>query len=227
VITDATIRPLPAPVQRCIRVSNVLDRRVPRSVMLRQKGRIRQAPDARWLAFTAREIYSVDIPGFEWVATVRIGGVPLGRARDSLDSGRGAMRVKMLGIFPVVDATGPEMDQGSMMRWLNETMWFPGVWATDLFTWEAVDDTTAIGTVDHLGTPMSAEFRFDAAGRLVDFEADRHRDGVGVQRWSTPISSHTHFGDLYLPQGGVAVWDPADEAFEYIEIEATSVEYGP
>lgn len=195
--------------------------------MVRQRGRIRQEPDSRWLAFTAREIYSVDIPGFEWAATLKVGGVPLGSARDVLDSGHGSMRVKLLGVVPVLDMMGPEIDQGSMMRWLNETMWFPAVWATDLFIWEAVDTTSAIGTVDHLGTPMSAEFRFDADGRLVDFEADRHREGVGVQRWSTPITSHDRFGDLHLPRGGSAIWDPGGEPFEYIEIEATSVEYGP
>ena len=34
-----------------------------------------------------------------------------------------------------------------MMRWLNETMWFPAVWTTEVISWESVDDRVAIGSV--------------------------------------------------------------------------------
>jgi len=39
--------------------------------------------------------------------------------------GKGNMQIKLGTIFPIANATGEEMDQGSMMRYLNEMMWFP------------------------------------------------------------------------------------------------------
>ena len=42
------------------------------------------------------------------------------RARDMYLEGKGHMLVKVASLFTVVDATGAEMDQGSMMRYLSE-----------------------------------------------------------------------------------------------------------
>ena len=35
------------------------------------------------------------------------------------------MLVKAVSAFTVADAKGEELDQGEMMRYLNEMMWFP------------------------------------------------------------------------------------------------------
>ena len=45
--------------------------------------------------------------------------------RDKYVNGRGEMLIKILGLLPVVDARGPEMDQGTMLRYLAEMTWFP------------------------------------------------------------------------------------------------------
>ena len=45
--------------------------------------------------------------------------------------GDGQQKRCFANVKDIVDATGREMDQGSVMRWFNETMWFPAVWATD------------------------------------------------------------------------------------------------
>ncbi len=228
-VSEELIAQLPAPVQRSLRWSGVIGSTVPAGAVVHQSGRIRSSDTSRWLRFSSRETYEIARPGFEWRASLKIGPITAGTATDSFRNDEGRMHVKLLGMFNIVDAAGPAIDQGSLLRWLNETMWFPAVWATDLIGWESVDDHTALGSVCAGDLTVQAEFCFDDEGRFVDFHADRHRDmGDGrseLTRWSTPIREYAQLGGLNLPAGGEAVWHLAEGDFEYIQIRASRVEY--
>ena len=229
-MNQVDVEGLPVPVQRGLRRAGVIDREVPGAVKVVQEGQIRTGADGRWLRFTAEEDYTLDPPGFVWNASLLLAGVRVGRATDSFANGRGRMRVKLIGLLTVVDASGDEMDQGSLMRWLNETMWFPAVWATEAIAWEPVNDNAAIGTVAVGDLTASAEFLFDDDGRLVDFRADRFRSvgsGFEMTPWSTPLVEHADFHGVELPSFGSAVWALDHHTFEYIRIRAVDVSYSP
>ena len=226
VVLEEAVAELPAPVRRCIRRSGVVGRETPTVATVWQEGRLRQGRESRWISFTAREEYDLDPPGFVWKAALKLGGLTVGRATDSLAAGHGRMHVRLLGLANVVDATGLEMDQGVVVRWLNETMWFPAVWATDVISWEPIDETSALGSVRVGDLTVGAEFRFDHDGHLVDFRADRYRSvesGFEMARWSTPLTEHAVFDGIELPSRGCAVWALEDGDLEYIRIRATGV----
>lgn len=225
-VSDERIAGLPAPVRRSLHRSGVAGVDMPAAVMLRQRGEILLRD--RWFPFTANQEYSLDPPGFVWRATVRLAGLPFAFAEDALESGRGRMHVRVLGLVPVVDATGREMDQGALMRWLNETMWFPQVWATDLISWQPIDDSSATGRVSAGGLTAGAEFRFDGDGRFVDFRADRYRatdSGFELARWATPITAHASFGGIEVPSAGRARWLLDRGELEYIRLQITNIHY--
>ncbi len=227
-VTEESIARLPSPVGRSLVRSGVVGTEIPESVTVTQEGRIRTSADRKWLRFAARETYTLDPPGFEWVARLKMSGITVGKAVDSLDHGRGAMKVKLLGLATVVDEKGPEMDQGARMRWLNETMWFPSVWASGAMTWEPIDERSAVGSVRIGGEETAGEFRFDEEGRLVDFRADRYRsveDGFVLEPWSTPLTEHERFGGIEVPSTGSAVWSPDGDDLEYIQIRVTEIRY--
>jgi hypothetical protein len=229
-VTEELIADLPEPVQRSLRRSGVVGRRIPDVVTVWQEGRIRTSPERRWLPFTAREQYRLDQPGFVWNAALKMAGMTLGRATDSLDDGHGRMKVRLLGLFTVVDEVGPEMDQGSLMRWLNETMWFPAAWATDVISWEPIDAVSAVGAVRSGENEVRGEFRFHPSGQMVDFLADRYRD-VGerfeMTPWCTPITGHNRFEGIEVPTTGSAVWLVEGGTFEYIQIRVTKIRSTP
>ncbi len=225
-VTEERIAGLPVPVKRTLRRSGVVGAEVPTTVTLQQRGEILIRD--RWLPFTADQDYTLDPPGFQWRATVRLAKLPVALAVDSLDAGKGWMHVRLFGVKTVVDETGSEMDQGALMRWLNETVWFPQVWATDLISWEPIDDTSAMGSVTVGGLTVSAEFRFDGEGRFVDFRADRYRAtdrGFELDRWATPISAHASFGGFEVPSAGRAVWLLDSGELEYIRLQITDLHY--
>ena len=195
---------------------------------LTQTGVIRSAEDKPWMRFSASETYTVLEPGFEWSAALKMGGLRLGKAVDTFAEGHGRMHVRLLGLIDLVDAQGPELDQGALMRWFNETIWFPHVWATGLISWQPVDDISAVASLECHGQTVEAEFRFDPDGRVVDFVADRYRDVDGeyeLRPWSTPITGYSSFDGIELPSRGSAVWALPDRDFEYIQLEINSIEH--
>jgi hypothetical protein len=229
-VTPADLADLPAPVRLSLERSGVVGTPIPKAVAIRQRGRIRSAPDQRWLPFKAKEAYSLDPPAFTWRASLKAGPLTVGRAVDTIEGRTGRMHVKLLGMFTLVDAQGPEMDQGALMRWLNETMWFPAVWVTPTIRWEPVDDRTALGSVSAADLTVRGEFRFDAAGRLVDFAADRYRStdsGFELTPWSTPLTDHAEFDGITVPSVGSGMWHLDGGDFEYVQIEVTDVTHPP
>ncbi len=226
-VSELAIAELPSPVRRSLERSGAIGKVVPEKVELRQRGEILLGD--RWFPFTAEQEYRLEPPAFHWSGRVRGAGLPLARAEDSLDKrGRGRMHVRLVGLFPVVDASGPEMDQGSLMRWLNESMWFPQVWATEVISWTPVDETSANGSVTAGGLTVEAEFRFDTEGRLVDFRADRYRSvgsGFELRPWGTPITAHRRFDGVEIPSAGSGIWYLDDGELEYIRLEITDLGY--
>lgn len=225
-ISDDAIEHLPPPVRRSLRRSGVVGRPAPDRVDLRQRGELLLRD--RWLPFTASQGYTLDPPSFRWQAVLKLAGLPLARAEDALADGRGSMTVRVLGRFTVVDEIGPELDQGSLMRWLNETMWFPQVWASGAISWEPIDEFSANGAVRVGDLTADADFHFDPDGRLVDFRGDRYRiDAFGTELapWATPITDHAHFDGIEVPSRGTAVWAPGQDAQEYVRVQVTDVRY--
>ncbi len=159
---------------------------------------------------------------------MRIAGLGLGRATDRLTDGHGRMHVRLLGMFTVVDAEGPEIDQGAAMRWLNETIWFPQVWATDSISWQPIGETSAVASIESGEQRVEAEFRFDTDGRVIDFAADRYREVDGefvMTPWSTPIIEYGVFDGMELPSAGSAVWSLNGSGFEYIRINVIGIRH--
>jgi len=81
---------------------------------------MRLGPGQRWVPLDAEEPYSVRPPGFVWAGTARMGPLPVARARDMYAGGEGRLLVKVASLWPVVDASGEQMDQAAMMRYLSD-----------------------------------------------------------------------------------------------------------
>lgn len=228
-VTEDLLKDLPAPVQRYLRFSGVVGKPIPSIVHLTQNGKIRRSADEPWMAVQAEEYYSVNPPAFVWDAKVG-NGLPLVRGSDHYIDGKGHMKIKMLSLYPLVDAEGEELDQGTFLRYLNEMTWFPAAFLGENVSWKAIDDNSAEVTLTDHGKRVSATMTFDADGRLTDFVADRYYQVDGgksyeFRRWSTPISGYGEMAGLKLPVSGSAVWKLDDGDFEYIQLDITNVEY--
>ena len=229
VVTPEMLEGLPAPVQRYLRYSGVVGKPMVTTVRLRQRGRIRQDEQSPWMPFEAEEYYTVSPPAFIWQAGARVAGLPLMRIRDSYVDGAGRMLITAGGLVTVGDMQGAEMDQGSMMRYLNEMMWFPAAFLSDYITWEPIDEHSARVIMTDHGRRISAVMTFDEEGRMTNFTGERYRDrGDGTSEpvlWSTPVREYGTFAGVRVPVGGNGVWHLESGDLTYIQIEIVEVAY--
>ena len=228
IVTAEMLDGLPVPVRRYLTYSGVMGKPIPRTVHLRQAGRMQLNPALPWVRLAAEEHYSIDPPGFVWDGTAYLGPIPIARARDRYLGGHGGMLVKVASLVSVADATGPEIDQAAMMRYLNEMMWFPAAFLGANISFEAVDESSARVTLADRDQTATATMFFDEVGRLTDFVAPRYRliDGQAeLALWSTPVTSYRDFEGLRLPSAGKVLYKLEDGDLEYIEVTVTELRY--
>jgi hypothetical protein len=227
-LTDADIEHLPPVVQKHLRYSGAVGRPKMTSVRVQQTGRIRTAAEQPWMAFTAEEYYTTDPPQFLWHAKSNLFGIPL-PIRDRFTQGEGQILGKVAATIPVAVGSGPEMTQGSMLRYLNEVMFFPSAFVSEFITWEAIDETSARSTLNYDGQRVSAVWYFDDEGRIVNMVGERYYSHPGgsysMETWETPITDYAELDGIRIPSAGVGTWKLNSGDFTYVEIEIQQIEY--
>jgi hypothetical protein len=230
-ITAEMLRDLPAPVQRYMDYTGVLGKPWIDTVRIKYAGRFRMAADKPWMPIRAEQFYTTAPPAFHWKARFKMAGLWLMTGDDTYKAGHGRMFGKVAGVFKVVDFRGDALDQGTMLRYLNEMTWFPTAFLGDNIAWQAVDDGSADVTFTDCGKSVSARMFFDDEGRLTDFVAQRYRENKGsfsLDTWSTPMTKFGVLGGLNLPVRGQAVWKLPAGDLPYADLELSEIEYnGP
>jgi len=227
-ITTEMVQDLPEPVQRYMAFSGVVGRPWIDAVRLWQIGRFRQSAGQPWMPVTAEQTFTTNPPGFIWKARFKVAGLPLMNARDAYQDGHGHMYGKLAGIFTLFDARGPQIDQGTLLRYLGEMVWFPTAFLGENISWLAVDENTAQVDLTHGGQAVSARMTFDAAGRPVNFNAQRYRELNGayeLHSWSVPMTVFEERFGLTIPVRGMVTWNLSAGDLPYYEWNITEIEY--
>ncbi len=221
---------LPVPIRRYLRYALTEAAPAMRVAHLLHRGTFRTAPGKKWLPIRGEQFFSVARPGFVWKATVRpVPAVFWISAEDSLLSGRGNMRVKMLSVITIADASGPQIDQGARLRWLAECAWFPYAFAGPHVEWRPIDDSSAEARLIQDGLPVSALLTVDGDGRLIMLRAQRYRDVRGgravLTPWTGAYRRYREFQGVRVPTEVEVTWDLEDGPFSYARFEVTALEY--
>lgn len=204
-VTEDMLEGLPAPVHRYLNYTGAVGKPWVRTVHLKQTGRFRQALERPWMPMVAEQSYTTDPPGFVWNARFKVGG-----------------------LFTVFDVRGDELDQGTMLRYLSEMIWFPPAFLGDNIAWAGVDEHTAQVTFTDHGKSVSAHMHFDEIGKLTNFTAERYREIDGefsLDPWSTPITNYGVHAGLNLPVGGQAAWNLPEGDLMYVELQIIELQY--
>ncbi len=227
-VTADMLRHLPEPVQRYMAYTGVIGQPWIDTVRLKYTGQFRAGIDRPWMPMTAEQCYTTTPPGFLWKARFKIAGLPLVYGQDRYKDGSGHMFGKVAGLFTIFDLTGEKLDQGTMLRYLNEITWFPIAFLGENITWQALDGHSAQVTFADHGKSVSARLYFDDAGRPTDFVTQRYREINGdfsLDTWSTPFTKYGVYAGLNLPTRGQAVWKLPSGDLPYADVEITELEY--
>ncbi len=228
IITETQLVDLPRPVQRYLTYTGVIGKPWINTVQVKYRGAFRLGADKPWMPMRAEQVYTVNPPGFQWQAHIKMFGLPLMYGQDTYKDGAGHMFGKLGGLFTIFDACGPELLQGTMVRYLQEMMWFPTAYLSDDISWQAIGDHCADVTFNDGEQQVTGWMYFDDVGRLLNFVADRYREHQGeyvLMPWSTPITEYGTLAGLQLPTAGSGVWQLPEGDLSYIRLHVTDLNY--
>jgi hypothetical protein len=240
VVTDADLAGLPLPVQRYLRASGVVGQPRVVDMQVRIHGRIRSAPDAVWMPFTAEQHNTFGrTPARLFYMTATRAMVPV-QGYHRFAGTPASMRIRAAAVVPLVDVSGDQMTRSETVTLFNDicvmapaalldsgVRWLPAIAAPG----DATDHDTVRAQFAHLGHTVSADLVIDADGALVDFVSDDRfaasPDGTTMtrQRWSTPLRGVRGFGRVRLAGAGEARWHDGDRSWSYIELTIDEVRY--
>lgn len=217
---------LPPPVRHWLIASGAVGREKARTVRLMQAGELRTGRDAPWARVEAKQYFSVPAPGFVWLVSTTLNGLPV-MGRDHYLDGRGQMLITLAALAPVVKAQGPALDQGAMLRFLGEIVWFPSAAVQPWLRWEPVDSDSARATMSHAGVTASGVFHFDREGRSTGMNADRYfyrPEGSTLEKWEVVSTEWKSIRGIVMPTRGDARWKLSDGDLSYYRWEILDVE---
>jgi hypothetical protein len=208
----ARLEPLPAPVARYLRWALRTDAPI-REVRLTQTGTLRTSLESTdWLPFTAEHIVVPPATGFVWNARVTVMPLVHVRVVDALVEGRGSGRVSLMSALTVGEDSGtPEMNSGSLHRYLAEAVWYPAaLLPSDQLRWSAIDDARALATLTSHGTTVSLEFRFGESGEVTGIYTParwgKFDDGYRQVAWEGHFRDYRPQHDIMVPTEGDVGW---------------------
>lgn len=224
-VTESDLARLPATVQRWLRAAGVVGRERPFADRLKQEGEFRLSEDRDWMPYRAEQYFTMNPPGFIWIASFEMTPLVSISGRDRYQNGVGDIEMRVLGVVPVAKKSGGGLNQGALHRYLGEIVWFPAAALDPSIRWEAIDDNSALATMRSGGEAVSATFVFDDQGRVVSLSADRYNDDRGgIEPWSVSIAEYGSFGGIEIPVAGEGVWHYETGDFAYIRWRITELE---
>jgi hypothetical protein len=224
-ITEADLTGLPDPVIKWMRWSGMVGSRRADVVRLKQQGRF-QLEGRGWFPFTADQYFTTSPPAFVWRVNMQMFPLASVHGRDRYADGAGSMQMKILSLVRVVDKDGGGLDQGALLRYLGETIWFPSGALSRFITWDEIDSGSAEATMNYGGTVASAVFSIDAEGRPARIEADRYNDSRGRNLpWTAESTEYGSFGGINMPVAGTGSWQLEEGEFTYIDWRVTDVQF--
>lgn len=230
VITEGDLTDVPPVVREWLRSSGVVGQPRMQSVHLFQSGKMKNNRNGAWLPIEAKQWIKRSPPGFIWMAEADVATyLPL-FARDKYVNGKGHMLVKLLGIYPVTDSKGMEIDQGSLLRYLAEMVWYPSVALEEYISWKQIDDNMAKATMHYKGIIASGVFIFNQQGEVTSFRAERYyarKGGATLETWVVSVlpDSYKEFQGRRIPTRAEVTWKLDQGDFTWYQLVISDVTY--
>jgi len=223
---------LPPPVQRYLRRVLVEGGPMIAAVQFKQEGEFNMSERAeRWAPFSSDQMVTIQPPGFDWNARMRLlPGVSV-RVHDAYVAGEGVLHAAVLGLFPLVNLQGKgEIAKGELMRFLAEAAWYPtALLPGQGVRWTAVDEHAARAAINDGEVSAELLFRFNAEDLIQAVETEARGRMVNRQMvpspWAGRFWNYERRAGMLVPLQGEVAWLFPDGPRPYWRGRMTEIEY--
>lgn len=222
VVDETALEKLPPAVRRYMRFMGVVGK--PRDWSLRARFAARFRRDrGPWLKCEALQYDTrLELSRVFYMQLSLSGLLPV-TVRDTYMQGRGLMQAKAFDAFTVIEGTGPEIDAGELVTYLNDAILMaPSLLLGPEVSWRGVDESSFEVTLRDRSLSVTARVWLDEQGAPRDFSTtDRFFEMPGGKRvrteWRTPVSGFQDVGGRKIPRQAQAIWQLPEGPFMYAD----------
>lgn len=225
---EVSIKQVPECVQQWLNASGGSGGHAIRTVKLKQEGLMRMEPYGKWMATSAVQYFDLKDPAFIWKAKVHMNNMIWYSGRDKLENGSGNMLIKLYALLPIVNSSGPEIDQGNLLRFLGELCWFPSAGRSSYISWEDAGDKNARAILRYGNATVSGIFSFNANGNISGFRAKRYMTINGrttLEDWCVTCTAWQKMNGFIIPVKGEVTWKLKTGDFTYYKWKINEISY--
>lgn len=230
ILTEMDMKHLPETVKKYIRFAGFVGKEKIKNFYLKATGQIRGDQKSDWMPFLSEQYNYFNSPFRAFYITAKKWGIPV-TGLHLYKNETATMTIKLAGLFKVVDAKGPEMNQGETVTVLNDMCFMaPGSLISSDLQWEEINKNQVKATFTNGKISVSALLTFDDNGRLVNFLSyDRFETSDGKKYhnlpWETPVKEYADFGGFHLPSKAEVVYKRPKGDFCYLIFNLKEIKY--
>lgn len=190
-------------------------------VRLTHDGLFKTKENKDWVKIEGEQYFTTEKPGFIWK-----GKTSMFTARDMYIANKGRLVVSLFSLFNIVNGQGENYNQGELLRWLGESVWFP----TNLLPgknlqWTAIDNLSAKLSFNCNGLSIFYIVKFNNTGEIVQFETKRYMDKENLETWIGKSTEYKEINGIVVPTTIEAVWKLEKGDFSYAKFNVKKIEY--
>jgi hypothetical protein len=230
IIKKEDLTALPPAVQKYFEYAGVIGTEHVQNVKIVFEGRIRSNPEDKWMIFTSEQYNFFDNPVRAFYIDAKKMGIPA-NGLHLYKEGSAYMKVKLAGLFKVVDVSGPEMDQSETVTVLNDMFFFaPGALLQADIEWEEIDELKVKAHYTLGDQKVSAMIEFNENGSIKNFTSNDRYDLGSDQSfnkfpWYTPVEKYGEIRGRKFPVYAKTYYSRPDVEFCYGEFQLKDVQY--
>jgi len=228
IIGEDAVKGLPTSVQKWLKYSQIIGKERIITAKVEHEAEMRLKKEQSWMPLTSEQYFTTDEPGFIWNARIKAAPLIHIVGKDKYVGGKGNMLIKIMSIITVADGKGKEIDQGSLLRFLGETVWVPTAALENYIEWEGINENSAKATMNYGDITASGVFTFGDDGEVRNFTAQRFRELNGeysLETWSIDVSAYKEFSGIKIPTKGEVTWKLKDGDFDWYKFKVLNAEY--
>ena len=212
---------LPEPVQRYFKL--VLKEGQPyiNYIRLKHDGQFKTDLKKDWVNITGEQYFTTQKPGFIWK-----GKTSLFVARDMYIADQGRLIATILSLINVVDAQGDQYNEGELLRWLAESVWFPtNLLPSERLQWSVIDHSSANLTFKYKSLSLFYIVLFNNAGEITEMQTQRYMNGKRSETWICKMYDYKLLNEIIIPTSAEALWRLKEGDFSYAKFNVKAIEY--
>lgn len=228
-LTETDLAHLPEVIKRYIRYTGFPGKEKILNFRSECKGGIRSNPDEEYMPLKSVQYNFMDMHSRFFYIVAKKSGIPA-IGLHLYQNANAIFKIKILGLFTVVNAKGPKMDQGETVTVLNDMLFMaPGSLIDKRIQWEIIDSQTVKAIFTNGGICISAVIYFDDEGKLINFVSNDRFETDGKEYinypWETPVKDYREFNGYRLPSKAKLIYKRPKGDFCYGEFELLRIEY--